>query len=65
MAQRCLKAVGTFVRFAARGQPRHLDLVAPTLARAARHLAVLPETAEAFGALEHGFAAASADAGIC
>jgi hypothetical protein len=65
VAQRCLKAVGTFVRFAAHGQPRHLGLVPPTLARAARHLARLPETAAAFAPLEKPFAAASAGAGIC
>ncbi len=41
--QRGLKAVGTFAAFAARGAPRHLPLVAPTGARALRHLAALPE----------------------
>jgi aminoglycoside/choline kinase family phosphotransferase len=65
VAQRCLKAVGTFVRFAARGQPRHLGLVPPTLARATRHLARLPETAEAFAALADGFAAAGRGEAIC
>lgn len=65
VAQRCLKAVGTFVRFAALGQPRHLPLVPATLARAARHLATLPETATAFAPLASGFATASDDGGIC
>lgn len=65
VAQRCLKAVGTFVRFAKRGQPRHLPLVPATLARAARHLAQLPETAAAFAPLAGGFAAAGDDEGIC
>jgi hypothetical protein len=51
VVQRALKAGGTFARFAARGNPRHLPLIAPTLARAARHLASLPETATAFDSL--------------
>ena len=51
VVQRCLKAAGTFARFAANGNPRHLPLIAPTLARAATHLATLPETAEAFAGL--------------
>ncbi|HEX5759435.1 MAG TPA: phosphotransferase [Thermoanaerobaculia bacterium] len=42
-AQRTLKAVGTYVSFARRGAPRHLPLVAPTLARALGHLARTPE----------------------
>lgn len=65
VAQRCLKAVGTFVRFAERGVPRHLALVAPTLGRAARQLAVLPETAAAFEPLARGFAKAGAGESIC
>lgn len=65
VAQRCLKAVGTFVRFAERGVPRHLPLVPPTLVRAARHLAVLPETAAAFEPLASGFASAVAGESIC
>lgn len=44
VAQRCLKAIGTFVRFAATGRTRHLRLVEPTLARALRQLVHLPET---------------------
>lgn len=41
--QRGLKAIGTFAAFARRGSTRHLPLVAPTGARALRHLAALPE----------------------
>lgn len=52
VVQRTLKAAGTFARFAAQGKPRHVPLIAPTLARAARHLAALPETARAFGPLQ-------------
>jgi aminoglycoside/choline kinase family phosphotransferase len=37
-AQRTFKAVGTYASFARRGAPRHLPLIAPTLARALRHL---------------------------
>lgn len=44
-AQRTLKAVGTYAAFARRGKPDHLPLIAPTLARALRHLAAAPETA--------------------
>ena len=44
VAQRTLKAVGNFVAFAARGEPRHRPLIAPALARAERHLRLLPET---------------------
>jgi len=65
VAQRCLKAVGTFVRFAERGEPRHLALVPPTLERAARQLAVLPETAAAFEPLARGFAKAAGRESIC
>lgn len=46
VAQRSLKAVGTYAMFAERGATRHLPLVAPTLGRALRHLLTLPETAE-------------------
>jgi hypothetical protein len=45
-AQRCLKAVGTYAAFAARGAPRHVPLIAPTLQRALVHLGDLPETAD-------------------
>ena len=45
-AQRGLKAAGTFARFAARGVPRHLPLIPPTLRRAIEHLALTPEGEE-------------------
>lgn len=45
-AQRCLKAVGTYAGFAARGAPRHVPLIVPTLKRALAHLEGLAETAE-------------------
>lgn len=48
VVQRSLKAAGTFARFAAAGNLRHETLIAPTLARAARHLRELPETRDAF-----------------
>ena len=51
VVQRCLKAAGTFARFAENGNPRHLPLIAPTLERALPHLAALPETARAFSRL--------------
>ncbi len=38
VVQRTLKAAGTFARFAAQGNPRHVPLIVPTLARAVRHL---------------------------
>jgi aminoglycoside/choline kinase family phosphotransferase len=44
--QRTLKAADTYVRFARLGDCRHLRLVRPTLARAARHLLRLPEGAD-------------------
>lgn len=44
VVQRALKAAGTFEAFAQRGQPRYRPLIRPTLARAAAHLAELPET---------------------
>ena len=50
-AQRALKAVGTFARFAERGNPRHLGLIPPTLDRALGHLRELPETAAVAGRL--------------
>jgi len=43
-AQRTLKAVGTFASFAEAGDERHLRLISPTFARAADHLALIPET---------------------
>jgi aminoglycoside/choline kinase family phosphotransferase len=51
VAQRALKAAGTFARSAASGKPHHLPLIAPTLSRAAAHLARLPETAAPFAGI--------------
>lgn len=65
VAQRTLKAVGTFTRFAAAGNARHLPLIPPSLARAARHLARLPEVADAFAPLAGRFAALSGDEPVC
>ncbi len=45
-AQRTLKAIGTYAKFAERGAPRHLPLIPVTLARALGHLERLPEGAE-------------------
>lgn len=42
-AQRTLKAIGTFLAFAARGNRRHLSLIPPSLTAAGRHLSKLPE----------------------
>lgn len=44
-AQRTLKAVGTYAKFAERGAPRHLPLIPRTLARALESLARIPEGA--------------------
>ncbi|MGE0638800.1 MAG: phosphotransferase [Thermoanaerobaculia bacterium] len=52
VVQRGLKAAGTFARFAAGGNRRHLPLIAPTLARVTPHLARLPETARSFRRVE-------------
>lgn len=65
VAQRALKAVGTYASFAARGQERHLPLIAPTLARAAAALARLPETAASFERLRPRFAAQLPPGAIC
>jgi aminoglycoside/choline kinase family phosphotransferase len=65
VVQRSLKAVGTFLAFAARGEPRHLPLVAPTLRRAFPHLARLPETAELWHGLEAPLRKASETVAIC
>ncbi len=65
VVQRTLKAAGTFARFAARGKPLHVPLIAPTLARAARHLAVLPETTRAFDPLRGWWSSPSAAEPIC
>jgi aminoglycoside/choline kinase family phosphotransferase len=58
VAQRCLKAVGTFARFASTGRTRHLRLVPPTLERALRQLVQLPETSAAVAPLVPALVAA-------
>jgi aminoglycoside/choline kinase family phosphotransferase len=50
-AQRCIKAVGTYAAFAARGFVRHVPLIVPTLERGLAHLAGIPETAALAGDL--------------
>lgn len=42
-AQRTLKAVGTYAKFARQGANRHLSLIPPTLARFVNHFARVPE----------------------
>jgi aminoglycoside/choline kinase family phosphotransferase len=42
-AQRTLKAVGTYAKFARQGANRHLPLIAPTLARFVKHFSRIPE----------------------
>jgi N-acetylmuramate 1-kinase len=44
-AQRTLKAVGTYAKFARQGANRHLPLVEPTLARFVKHCSQIPEGA--------------------
>lgn len=65
VAQRALKAAGTFARSAAAGKPHHLPLIAPTLARAAVHLARIPETAEAFAGVARWWRLRLADERFC
>jgi aminoglycoside/choline kinase family phosphotransferase len=48
VVQRALKAAGTFARFAAAGNRRHVPLIGATLSRAVPHLERLPETRGAF-----------------
>jgi hypothetical protein len=65
VVQRTLKAGGTFARFAAAGNARHLPLIAPTLARAVPHLELLPETAGAFRPLRGWWSSQLATGPIC
>jgi aminoglycoside/choline kinase family phosphotransferase len=65
VAQRALKAAGTFAAFAARGMTRHLPLIAPTLGRAAAALGEIPETAAAWSAIAPRAAALLAPAPTC
>ena len=50
--QRTLKAIGSYATSAARGNRRHVPLIAPTLERTLRHMARVPETTELVGELE-------------
>lgn len=45
-AQRTLKAVGTYAKFARQGANRHLPLIEPTLARFVKHCSRIPEGAD-------------------
>jgi aminoglycoside/choline kinase family phosphotransferase len=42
-AQRTLKAIGTYAKFARMGADRHLPLIAPTLAQFVKHFSRIPE----------------------
>jgi aminoglycoside/choline kinase family phosphotransferase len=55
--QRTLKAVGTFLSFALRGDDRHRILVRPTLERARYHVRNLPEMRQLSDELDRFFAA--------
>lgn len=66
VAQRSLKAVGTYLAFARRGMHRHLPLVEPTLERALTAMAALPETsALATGDWRSRLRAAGRAAALC
>lgn len=65
VVQRGLKAAGTFARFAAGGNPRHLPLIAPILARVEPHLARLPETSRAFRRIESWWRERLSGPGFC
>jgi len=65
VAQRSLKAVGTYLAFARRGMTRHLPLVVPTLERALRFLPLLPETAGLDRALLERLRGAGRAAALC
>lgn len=64
VAQRTLKAAGTFVLFAQRGDARHLGLVPRCLDRAVRSLLELPETEAAVAPLAERLRAIGAR-GLC
>jgi hypothetical protein len=65
VAQRSLKAVGTYLAFARRGKRRHLPLVEPTLERALGQLARLRCTAALGETLWTRIRAAGRDAALC
>ena len=60
VAQRSLKAVGTYVKFASTGRTRHLRLVPATLGRALDAMAELPESAGTIARLRGALEAAAA-----
>ena len=62
-AQRTLKAVGTYAKFARQGADRHVPLIAPTLARFVKHFSRIPEGAALSARLAEGWAPALATTG--
>jgi aminoglycoside/choline kinase family phosphotransferase len=54
-AQRTLKAVGTYAKFALQGADRHVPLIAPTLARFVKHFSRIPEGAALSARLADGW----------
>jgi len=54
-AQRTLKAVGTYAKFALQGADRHVPLIAPTLARFVKHFSRIPEGAALAARLADGW----------
>jgi aminoglycoside/choline kinase family phosphotransferase len=54
-AQRTLKAVGTYAKFALQGADRHVPLIAPTLARFVKHFSRTPEGAALSARLADGW----------
>jgi N-acetylmuramate 1-kinase len=61
VVQRSIKAIGNYCDFASRGFDRHLKLVAPTLARAWRWFALVPELEAVQPALRPSWEAALDD----
>jgi aminoglycoside/choline kinase family phosphotransferase len=57
-AQRTLKAVGTYAKFARMGANRHLPLIPPTLARFVKHFGRVPEGAPLAARLSAAWSAA-------
>lgn len=62
-AQRTLKAVGTYAKFALQGADRHVPLIAPTLARFVKHFSRTPEGAALSARLADGWAPVLATTG--
>jgi aminoglycoside/choline kinase family phosphotransferase len=63
-AQRTLKAVGTYAKFALQGADRHVPLIAPTLARFVKHFSRIPEGAALAARLADGWSAVLAPSGV-